>query len=148
MNLATPKMIHAQTVLGFDFGMRKIGVAVGQTVTKTANPLTQLKAENGEPTWEQIAALIKQWNPFALIVGRPLNMDGTTQPITFAAEEFAKMLASRYTLPVHLVDERLSTVAARSQLFEKGGYRTLSKKNIDETAAQIILQEWLNSNDF
>lgn len=130
-------------VLGFDFGMKKIGVAVGQTITKTASPLTQLKAEKGEPKWAEITALIKLWTPFALVVGRPLNMDGTTQPVTLAAEQFAHALESRYGLAVHLVDERLSTVAARSKLFEKGGYRVLSKKNIDEASAQIILQEWL-----
>jgi len=132
------------TALGFDFGLKKIGVAVGQTITKTASPLTQLITEKGEPPWKEISALIKLWHPFALVVGKPLNMDGTTQPITEAAEKFALALEAHYGLKVHLVDERLSTVAARSELFEKGGYRVLSKKNIDAVSAQIILQEWLN----
>ncbi len=134
----------SHTVLGFDFGTKKIGVAVGQTVTYTARPLTQLQAINGEPRWNEIDKLIQDYQPFALIVGHPLNMDGTLQPLTKAAENFAKALKAHYDLPVFAVDERLSTVEARAQLFEEGGYKKLSKKNIDMTAAQIILQTWLN----
>ena len=133
-----------QTVLGFDFGMKKMGVAVGQTVTCTATPLALLKAKNGEPEWDELAKIIKIWKPNALVVGRPLNMDGTIQPITEIVENFAKALQAHTGLPVHFVDERLSTVEARAVVFEKGGYRTLSRQPVDATAAQIILQDWLN----
>ncbi len=133
-----------QTVLGFDFGTKKIGVSVGQTVTRTATPLTLLEAKNGEPKWEDIAKIIQTWKPASLVVGRPLNMDGTTQLLTELAEQFAHKLESHTCLPVYFMDERLSTVEARANLFEKGGYRALSRKNIDATAAQIILHDWLN----
>lgn len=136
-----------QTVLGFDFGTKRIGVAVGQTVTQSATPLLILAANNGEPKWEEIEKLIRHWKPAALIVGRPLNMDGTTQPLTDAAEHFANELKSRYGLPVYEVDERLSSVEARSTVFDQGGYRALRKKPVDGVAAQIILQDWLEQQD-
>jgi putative Holliday junction resolvase len=136
----------SQTVLGFDFGTKKIGVAVGQTVTRTANPLTLLKANKGEPMWNEIAKLIETWQPFALVVGKPLNMDGTTQPLTQQAEFFGGKLELHTHLPVYFIDERLSTVEARGRLFEHGGFRAISRKNVDATAAQIILQDWLNTS--
>lgn len=134
----------SQTVLGFDFGTKKIGVAVGQTVTYTARPLTQLKATDGRPDWKEMDKLIQSYQPFALIIGLPLNMDGSRQPLTCAAEIFAKEVESHYDLPIFSIDERLSTVEARSQLFAQGGIKKLSKKNIDMASAQIILQAWLN----
>ena len=132
-----------QTVLGFDFGTKKIGVAVGQTITHSANPLTTLFTKNGEPPWNEIQKMIQQWKPMALIVGRPLNMDGSTQRLTELAQHFANELKSRYGLPVHEVDERLSTVEARSSVFEEGGYRALKKNSVDSVAAKIILEDWL-----
>lgn len=136
-----------QTVLGFDFGMKRIGVAVGQTVTRTASPLVILSANQGEPDWKELEKIIQQWKPMVLIVGRPLKMDGSTQQITHAAEHFANELKSRYGLPIYEVDERLSSVEARSNMFEQGGYRALHKKRIDSVAAQIILQDWLERQD-
>ncbi len=134
------------TLLGFDFGMKRIGVAVGQTLTRTANPLTNLYAQNGVPDWQQVTDLISDWHPHALIVGKPLNMDGTTQPLTKAAQSFAKNLQERYHLPVYEMDERLSSVAARNEVFTKGGYRALQKKSVDCVAAQIILLDWMNQH--
>lgn len=131
------------TILGFDFGMKSIGIAVGQTFTKTAQALSALSAKQGEPTWNQVEELIKSWKPEALIVGIPLNMNGTEQPITHAAKKFAKQLEERFRLPVHLVDERLSTVEAREKLFDQGGFKALKKANIDSTSAQLILEMWL-----
>lgn len=132
------------TVLGFDFGMKRIGVAVGQTLTRTANPLTTISAKDGIPNWEQLDQLIEKWHPQILIVGKPLNMDGTIQPLTQAAMRFAKRLQARYHLPVYEVDERLSTVAAKTAVFDQGGYRALKKKPVDSVAAQLILIDWLN----
>jgi len=137
----------AQTLLGFDFGLKHIGVAVGQTITLSANPLTVLKASKGIPQWDELKQLIKTWKPDALVVGKPLNMDGTTQPIGDAAQKFAATLRERYGLPVYEIDERLSSVAARDAIFTKGGYRALNKKAIDSTAAQLILLDWLNTKD-
>lgn len=131
------------TVLGFDFGMKHIGVAVGQTITRTANPLTSLKAINGIPNWEEIAQLIKTWGAKALVVGIPLNMDGTEQPITATAKKFGNRLHERFNLPVHGVDERLTTVEAKQQLFESEGYRALNKNAVDSYSAKLILESWL-----
>jgi len=133
-----------QTVLGFDFGTKHIGVAVGQSITKTARSLIALKADDGEPDWKEIKKLIVEWEPDALIVGRPLNMDGTEQLMTHKAADFAEKLFERFQLPVYLHDERLSTVEARSELFNQGGYRALKKSAIDAMAAQLILEAWLS----
>jgi putative Holliday junction resolvase len=131
------------TVLGFDFGMKHIGVAVGQTITRTANPLTSLKATDGIPNWDEIAKLISTWGAKALVVGIPLNMDGSDQPITAAAKKFSNRLNAHYKLPVHPVDERLTTVEAKQQLFDTEGYRALDKKSIDSYSAKLILESWL-----
>lgn len=132
--------------LCFDFGMKRIGVAVGQSVTKTANPLPYLNAQAGVPVWENLRKLIDEWRPKALIVGLPLNMDGTEQNITEAAKQFMQTLEERYHLPVHAIDERLSSVAAREHLFEKGGYRALKRGHIDSVAASIMLESWLKTS--
>ena len=132
-----------EIVLGFDFGMKRIGVAVGQTITKTARPLATLKAHNGVPAWETIKKLIQTWQPDALIVGVPLNMDGTEQKLTHAAKKFADELQSKFNLPVFGMDERLSTKDARERLFATGGYKALQNGQVDSIAAQLILQNWL-----
>ena len=132
-------------LLGFDFGTKRIGVAVGQTVTQTARPLTTLKAENGKPNLETLAKLIKIWQPKAFVVGIPLNMDGTEQPLTHLARTFANLLREHFKLPVHEVDERLTTKAARENLFADGGYKALQHGQVDSVAAQLILQNWLDN---
>lgn len=132
-----------QILLGFDFGMKRIGVAVGQTVTQSARPLKTLKANQGVPQWEIVNKLIKTWQPDALVVGIPLNMDGTEQPLTQAAQTFSDALKQRYNLPVYGVDERLSTKDARERIFNQGGYKALQEGEVDSVAAQLILQNWL-----
>lgn len=132
------------TLLGFDFGIKHIGVAVGQTITRTATPIAALKADNGIPQWSMVDELVKKWAPKALIVGTPLNMDNSEQLITHQANKFANRLADRYKLPVHRVDERLTTVEAKQQLFEQGGYRALTKAQIDSYAAKLICESWMN----
>ncbi|KTC99598.1 Holliday junction resolvase RuvX [Legionella erythra] len=129
--------------LGFDFGYKRIGVAVGQTVTLSARPLPTLTAKQGIPDWNLVARLVEQWQPQALIVGLPTCIDGSEQYTTPLARHFAKQLKKRFSLPVHLVDERLTTVEARAQLFAEGGYRKLKQSQIDSTAACIILEQWL-----
>jgi len=131
-------------LLGFDFGTKRIGVAIGQKLTKVARPLLTLPAKEGIPHWEKLTQLIKHWQPQAFVVGIPLNMDGTEQPLTHAARNFAKMLHERYHLPVYEVDERLTTVDARERLFEAGGYKALQDGQVDSKAAQLILQNWLD----
>ena len=129
--------------LGFDFGYKRIGVAVGQTLTKSASPLETILAQQGIPDWNDIAALIKQWRPVGLIVGLPTCIDGKEQYTTKAAKRFAESLQERFKLSVHLVDERLTTVEARTQLYSQGGYRKIQQTQVDSIAACIILEQWL-----
>jgi len=134
------------TYLGFDFGMRRIGVAVGQTDTGTAQPLETLRVRDGVPQWEQITRIITEWQPAGLVVGIPLKMDGETQEVTHAAKRFANRLKAHYHLPVYHTDERLTSVEARSRIFEATGYKGLVKKPIDSMAAMIILEAWMREN--
>lgn len=129
-------------VLGFDFGLRKIGTAIGQTITGHAKPLALIKATDGIPNWDDIAKLIQQWDAAALIIGMPYTLDGKHQDISFAARKFANRLHARFSLPVFTVDERLTTKAAKSEL------KNPDNKNIalDSMAAKIILQSWLREH--
>lgn len=131
-------------IIGFDFGYKRIGVAVGQHLTCSAVPLETLSAQQGIPSWNDIEKLIKEWKPQAFVVGVPTCIDGTEQYTTAAARDFATTLNQRFFLPVHQVDERLSTVEARSKLFAMGGYRKIKKTQVDSIAACIILEQWLN----
>ncbi|KAA5965766.1 Holliday junction resolvase RuvX [Pantoea sp. M_9] len=134
------------TLLGFDFGTKSIGVAVGQQLTGTARPLTALKAQEGTPDWNLIEKLLKEWQPDYVVVGLPLNMDGTEQPLTARARKFASRLHGRFGVRVELQDERLSTVEARADLFERGGFRALQKGQVDSQSAVIILQDWFETH--
>jgi putative holliday junction resolvase len=134
------------TFIAFDFGTKKMGVAVGQNVTLTASPLESLPMTKGSPNWQSITQLIAKWHPVAFILGIPLNMDATEQAITHKARNFASLLQAKFGLPVYEVDERLSTVAARQQLYELGGYSALRKVSIDSFAAKLLLESWMSEN--
>ncbi len=134
-----------QTALGFDFGTQSIGVSIGQAITGTAQPLSPLKAKDGIPNWDQLAQVIKEWQPDGCVVGLPLNMDGTEQPLTARARKFAGRLEGRFGVQVQLMDERLTTVEARSNAFEQRGYKGLDKGRIDSEAACLILESWFTS---
>ncbi|AIR70539.1 Holliday junction resolvase RuvX [Dickeya fangzhongdai] len=131
-----------RTLLAFDFGTRSIGVAIGQEITGTARPLTSLKAQDGVPDWQKVEKLLNEWQPALVIVGLPLNMDGTEQPLTVRARKFSQRLHGRFGVKVELHDERLSTVEARADLFERGGFRALDKGSVDAASAVIILESW------
>lgn len=131
-----------EVVLAFDFGLRRIGVAVGQTITQSANPVTVLLAEKGEPDWQQVAQLIAQWRPATLVVGLPYRMQGGEQALSFAARQFAHKLKAQFNLPVHLVDERLTTQEAKRQLQASGGKKDIA---IDSFAAKLILESWMRN---
>jgi putative Holliday junction resolvase len=128
--------------------MKYIGVAVGQSLTKTASPLASLAAKDGIPKWEELDKLMSKWQPEALVVGIPLNMDGSKQEVTFCAKAFAKRLKIKYALPVHEVDERLSTWEAKRLLFQgaQGKKAKHTLQEIDSIAAVILLEQWLNDN--
>lgn len=129
--------------LGFDFGFKRIGLAVGQRLTCSATPLATLAAKQGIPDWGLLQKIVAQWNPTTLIVGLPTCIDDTELYTTDAARRFAKQLGKHIRLPVILVDERLSTVEARDQLFSQGGYRKLKRSEVDSIAACVILEQWL-----
>lgn len=135
-----------RTALGFDFGTKSIGIAVGQEVTANATPIGAVKAVDGIPNWEHIDKYIEEWQPCFLVVGLPLNMDGTFQEITYGARKFARRLENRYRITTLTQDERLSTTDARAQLFEKGGYKNLTKAGVDSVSASLILQSWFENN--
>lgn len=126
------------TLLGFDYGEARIGVAVGQTLTGTATPLETVTVSNGKPDWARIDQIIAEWQPRALVVGEPLNMNGTSQHMTVAATAFADALARRYRLPVYRADERLSSWEAKERLKDT--------RNLDPIAAQAILETWLSEH--
>lgn len=136
----------SETLLGFDFGTKSIGVAVGQQLTGTARALTALKAQDGSPDWKLIEKLLKEWQPDYVVVGLPLNMDGTEQELTARARKFANRLHGRFGVRVELQDERLSTVEARADLFERGGFRALQKGQVDSQSAVIILEDWFDTH--
>lgn len=137
-------MTTARTILGFDFGMKNIGIAVGQELTATANPLTAIRARDGIPDWDQIGQLLKEWQPALLVVGLPLNMDGSEQEMTAAARRFGNRLHGRFGLPVEWQDERLTTYEALDQMGIRSKMDSRQRSDIDRLSAQLILQSWLN----
>ena len=126
--------------LGFDFGTKRIGVAVGQELTRSARALETLKSRDGGPDWAGISRLIEQWHPAALVLGLPLNLDGSDHEITRLARRFGNRLRGRYNLPVYTIDERLSSAEAETLLAQQGRF---DKEAVDKVAAQVILQSWL-----
>ncbi|MCP5180876.1 MAG: Holliday junction resolvase RuvX [Pseudomonadales bacterium] len=125
-----------ERVLGFDFGLQSIGVAVGQSITATATPLPVLPARNGKPDWQRVATLIREWKVNHLVVGLPLNMDDTDNPVTVKARAFATALTKRFALPVTLVDERLTT---REAMEITGGDRARGHG----VAAALLVESYL-----
>jgi len=132
-----------KTLLGFDYGRKRIGVAVGQQVTQSATALTTVSARDGKPDWPAITRLIEEWKPDALVVGIPYHMDGSEQDMTRAAQRFCRQLEGRYRLPVHPADERLSSYIVESGLSGSGN----AGHPIDPLSAQVILQDWLQQKE-
>lgn len=134
-----------RSVLGFDFGKKYIGVAVGQEMTGSATPLGSVKAKDGIPNWDEMTKFIKEWLPDYIIVGLPLNMDGSEQQLTLDAKKFGKRISGRFGLNVEFQDERLTTAEAKESLFAEGGYRNLKKDNIDAQSAKLIIESYFES---
>ena len=133
----------AQCILAFDYGLKAIGVAVGQTVTATASALPPLAARDGVPDWQQLATLFDTWKPSQLVVGLPLNMDGSASELSRRAEKFARQLQGRFQLPVATMDERLSSFEARGDILDRHRSRDFKRHNVDGLAAKLILESWL-----
>lgn len=135
-----------RSLLAFDYGTKKIGVATGQTLTRTASPLPTIKADNGVPDWDAITRLINEWKPDALVVGLPLNMDDTESELSRRAGKFSRQLNGRYGLPAFTVDERLTSREARDlsrRNAEASGKKFDARKQVDSLSAQLILESWL-----
>lgn len=143
-----PLALHtSDTFLGFDFGNKKIGVAVGQTTTGTATALQTLRSSHQSPDWAGISRLIQEWQPAGLVVGISRQQDGTDNIITPRMLKFCRQLAGRYQLPVYQQDETLSTFEAKQLLYDEisvGAGKLWAVQ--DQLAAQLILQTWLNNH--
>ena len=132
------------TVLAFDYGLRRIGVAIGNTLTGTATALPALAAREGVPDWERIRRLIAEWQPELLLVGLPLNMDDSPSEMSERAARFARRLHGRFGLRCELMDERLSTFEARDRL---GTRAPRAAPALDSVAACVILETWFAERD-
>jgi putative Holliday junction resolvase len=134
----------AQTYLGFDYGTKYLGIAVGSSTSGQSEPLATAAVRHGVPDWQVLDRLIKEWQPHALVVGLPLNMDDSENEMTRAARKFGHRLQGRYNLPVHWVDERLTSIAAKHTLTEAGIPPRRQKARMDRLAARHILQAFLD----
>jgi putative holliday junction resolvase len=131
-------------LLAFDFGTKRIGIAVGNTLLRRANPLTTINDEKTGARFAGIAALLSEWQPSALVVGLPGNDDGTPHEMTALCRRFANRLKGRFNLPTILLDERYTSLAASAQLNEEGIHGMKQKPLIDQYAAQQILQAYFD----
>lgn len=138
---------RAGTVLGFDFGTRRIGVAVGETALRLAHPLTTVAGARIGDRFAAIAGLIEEWQPTTLVVGLPTHADGTPHELTLKAEKFARQLQGRFRLPVVLIDERFTTEVANSALSAAGVHSANQARVRDQVAAQLILQAYFDDDD-
>jgi putative holliday junction resolvase len=137
-----PEVTRAKRLIGFDYGLKQIGVASGQTLTGFATGLTILKAVDGIPDWSEVEKLLRDWNPDLVVVGLPLNMDDSESELSTRARKFARRLQGRFSVAVQMVDERLTSREAKS-IGRQQGYQDLTK--IDHVAASLIVQSWLDS---
>lgn len=129
-------------ILAFDFGTRRIGVASGQELLGTGQPLAMIPARDGIPDWQQVAKLLAEWQPDIVVVGLPLNMDDTENDMCARARKFGKRLHGRYHVPVEMVDERLTSFEAKGDVMAAGGSRDFGRHGVDDRAAVLILETW------
>ena len=141
-------MADHQSYFGIDYGTRKVGVAVGQTLTRTAMGIAVVPVRGGEVDWKELDSLVQRWRPNAFVVGMPYNMDGTESDMTVAAQKFARVLSERYQKPWHPMDERLSTRAAREITRDNAeliGKKYNDKTKVDAMVAQLLLESWFET---
>lgn len=130
----------SRRVMAFDFGTRRIGVAVGQELLGTGQPVALIPARDGIPDWQQIESLLQEWRPDVVVVGLPLNMDDTENEMCARARKFGKRLHGRYHVPVEMVDERLTSFEAKGDVMAAGGSRDFGRHGVDDRAAVLILE--------
>ncbi len=145
-----PSPNNTQTALAFDFGLRSIGIAYGQSLTGSATPLNPIKAKDGIPDWQVIESLFKEWRPNSLVVGLPLNMDDSESELSRRARKFGNRLQGRFGhtfgFTLEFMDERLSSFAAKQDAKERGHKGDYKKQPIDSYAAQLILEDWFRNS--
>ncbi len=139
--------MNSETYLGFDYGVKKIGVATGQSILMTTSPLQTIRAVKEKTNWPVISELIEIWQPVALVVGISTHADGSDNLVTQSMHRFCRQLDGRYRLPVHTVDETLTTFAAKQMLFDELGLTQAKLMQVqDQVAAQLILQTWFEGS--
>ena len=136
----------SRTVMAFDFGLRQIGVATGNCLLHTTQPLPIIRARDGVPDWRALEGMVHDWLPDLLVVGDPLNMDGSDSELSARARKFARRLQGRLGLEVTMVDERLSSFAAKLDSREQGHRGDFKRQPVDSLAAELILRTWLAEN--
>jgi len=132
-------------IVAFDFGEKRIGVAVGDTRVAQATPLDVVRNVHGRPDWEKISHIMQEWQPVAFVVGLPVSDDGRPQPVLPLSNAFAKHLKKRYTLPVFRTDERYSSIEAAHVIADNrkhAGRRKAKREDTDKIAAALILEQW------
>lgn len=137
-------VVGRRQVLAFDFGLRRIGVAYGQELLGSARPVTMIPARDGIPDWDRMEALIDEWQPDLVVVGLPLNMDGTESDMCARARKFGKRIHGRFHVPVDMMDERLSSFEAKDAVLAEGGSSDFGRHGVDDLAAVLILESWFN----
>jgi putative Holliday junction resolvase len=137
-----------QSYLCFDFGLKRIGVASGNDLLKKGSELAPIQAKDGIPDWLIIEKLVKEWRPDKFIVGLPLNMDGTESDMSLRATKFGKRLKGRFNKDLEMMDERLSSYEAKSQIqAQKGKQLDFGIHSVDGAAACLILESWFAMKD-
>jgi putative Holliday junction resolvase len=131
-----PKYANHKALIGFDFGLKRIGVATANTITKVATPLTILSANNGVPDWIAVSRIIDEWTPDLIVIGLPVNMDDSDGELSSRAKKFARRLSARFHKRAVMIDERLTSCEAK---------KIRPGEKIDDLAATFILETWLNS---
>jgi len=134
--------------MAFDFGLGQIGVAVGNCLIGSTQPLPIVAAKDGQPEWPALETLIAEWQPDLLVVGDPLNMDGSDSPMSARASKFARRLQARLQLNVVMVDERLTSFDAKARSREQGHRGDYKRQPVDSLAAELILQTFLSENGY
>ena len=137
---------EAGVVMAFDYGLRNIGIAIGQNITKSASTFYAIKAKEGVPDWIKLDSIVEEWEPGLFIVGDPFNMDGTKSEFQKKITKFSTELKNRYEIQLQMIDERLTTKEAKDRILDKpDGIKNSANKH--SISAQIILEDWFRSID-
>ena len=138
-------------IIAFDFGLKRTGVAVGNTLTGSATPECTLHSKQDQPDWDGITQLFKEWQPTKVVVGMPTELDGSESPLTKAVQRFCNQIEGRYNIEVEQENEQFTSIEAGQrlkQLRQSGRKKKVTKDEVDKIAAAIILENWMQKNAF